>query len=57
MQDKPPVPGLSDSLDSRFGSEVMGHVAESKVFPKGQMREDVAYQIITDELYLDGNAR
>lgn len=57
MQDKPAVPGSSDALDSRFGAEIMGHVAESKVFPKSQMREDVAYQMITDELFLDGNAR
>ncbi len=45
------------ALDSRFGAESMGQVAEAHVFPKNEMRQDIAYQIITDELYLDGNAR
>lgn len=44
-------------LDSRFGSESIRLVAEQNVFPKNQMRDDVAYQMIHDELYLDGNAR
>jgi len=44
-------------LDSRFGSEAMSRVAESKVFPAQEMRADLAYQIISDELFLDGNAR
>ncbi len=47
----------SNVLDSRFGSEIMGKAAESKVFPKEEMREDVAFQIVNDELMLDGNAR
>lgn len=49
-----PVPSV---LDSRFGSEAMTHAAEDKVFPAKEMRPDVAYQIISDELFLDGNAR
>lgn len=57
MQDKPSDTRPSDALDSRFGAEAMGHVAESKVFPEHEMREDIAFQMITDELYLDGNAR
>lgn len=44
-------------LDSRFGSAPMGQVADATTFPQNEMREDVAYQIISDELYLDGNAR
>ncbi|MDZ9394423.1 hypothetical protein SND92_00060, partial [Escherichia coli] len=32
-------------------------IAESKRFPLHEMRDDVAFQIINDELYLDGNAR
>lgn len=47
----------SEVLDSRFGSEAMGTILESKHFPKNEMRADVAFQIINDELYLDGNAR
>jgi glutamate decarboxylase len=45
------------SLDSRFGSEAMAQVAAATGFPAQQMRADVAYQIICDELFLDGNAR
>lgn len=44
-------------LDSRFGSESMRSSAEENNFPSTEMREDIAYQIITDELFLDGNAR
>ncbi|MEF9994961.1 MAG: glutamate decarboxylase [Burkholderiaceae bacterium] len=44
-------------LDSRFGSDAMAQVANASTFPAQEMREDVAYQIISDELFLDGNAR
>ena len=44
-------------LDSRFGSAAMAQVAGATTFPQNEMREDVAYQIISDELFLDGNAR
>ncbi|EDV1506817.1 glutamate decarboxylase [Salmonella enterica subsp. salamae] len=43
--------------DSRFGSGQIRHVSGKKVFPEEEMREDVAFQIISDELFLDGNAR
>lgn len=48
------VPSL---LDSRFGAAAMGKVAPDHQFPAGEMREDIAYQIVFDELLLDGNAR
>lgn len=43
--------------DSRFGSGQIRYVSGKKVFPEEEMREDVAFQIISDELFLDGNAR
>lgn len=46
-----------DILDSRFGSAAMCLAAESNHFPQEEMREDVAFQMIHDELFLDGNAR
>lgn len=54
-------PSLSDLrselLDSTFADSSMGRVAPDKTFPNDQMRADVAYQLISDELFLDGNAR
>ncbi|WP_145523059.1 glutamate decarboxylase [Yersinia rohdei] len=47
----------STLLDSRFGSEAIRNMTEDKHFPKEEMREDIAFQIISDELFLDGNAR
>ena len=44
-------------LDSRFGSEAIRTAAEAHQFPQGEMREDIAFQVINDELFLDGNAR
>ena len=46
----------SELLDSRFGAKAISTIAESKRFPLHEMRDDVAFQIINDELYLDGNA-
>lgn len=47
----------SELLDSRFGSKAIRYPAEANHFPLNEMREDVAFQIINDELFLDGNAR
>ncbi len=56
--DKKQVTDLrSELLDSRFGAKSISTIAESKRFPLHEMRDDVAFQIINDELYLDGNAR
>ena len=44
----------SELLDSRFGAKAISTIAESKRFPLHEMRDDVAFQIINDELYLDG---
>ena len=35
----------------------MRHAAGRRTFPDPEMRADVAYQMVHDELYLDGNAR
>ena len=43
--------------DSRFGSADMARRAPDSAFPESEMRADVAYQMISDELFLDGNAR
>ena len=48
------VPSL---LDSRFGAAAMRKIAPDPQSPAGEMREDIAYQIVFDELLLDGNAR
>ncbi|CDL29747.1 Glutamate decarboxylase [Escherichia coli ISC7] len=57
--DKKQVTDLrSELLDSRFWCEVYFHYRRiKKRFPLHEMRDDVAFQIINDELYLDGNAR
>lgn len=44
-------------LDSRFSSLASRKVAEHTSFPLNEIREDIAFQIVSDELYLDGNAR
>ena len=44
-------------IDSIFGSPAMQMAAGTKKFPASEMRADVAYQIVHDELLLDGNAR
>ncbi|WP_020504266.1 glutamate decarboxylase [Lamprocystis purpurea] len=49
--------GRSALLDSRFGSQAAGRVAPDQAFPATEMRDDIAYQLISDELFLDGNAR
>ncbi len=43
----------SELLDSRFGAKAISTIAESKRFPLHEMRDDVAFQIINDELYLE----
>jgi glutamate decarboxylase len=49
--------GSPSPLDSAFGSRAMQSVGPGTRFPAGEMRADVAYQMIHDELFLDGNAR
>lgn len=44
-------------LDSRFGTPSINTIAESHHFPRQEIRDDIAFQIINDELMLDGNAR
>ncbi len=47
----------AELLDSSFGTAAIGGVAPDKSFPAAEMRADIAYQMISDELLLDGNAR
>lgn len=42
----------SELLDSRFGAKAISTIAESKRFPLHEMRDDVAFQIINDEVML-----
>lgn len=46
--------GLVDPL---FGSEALQGIAASRAFPKNETIAPAVYQIIHDELFLDGNAR
>lgn len=58
MANKNDVSGFrSILLDSRFGSAAIRHMTERQHFPVEEMREDIAFQVISDELLLDGNAR
>ncbi len=45
------------SNDSVFGSDTLNHVAASKRFPEAEQPAHAVYQLVHDELYLDGNAR
>jgi len=47
----------SSPLDSTFGSAALARVGPATSFPQNEMRADAAYQMIHDELFLDGNAR
>ncbi len=56
--DKKQVTDLrSELLDSRLVQSLFPLSQNQNVFPLHEMRDDVAFQIINDELYLDGNAR
>ena len=56
--DKKQVTDLrSELLDSRLVRSLFPLSQNQNVFPLHEMRDDVAFQIINDELYLDGNAR
>lgn len=44
-------------LDSRFGTPAVSAIAQAYHFPELEIRDDIAFQIINDELLLDGNAR
>lgn len=50
-------PLAPSALDSVFGSAAAAVAAADLKFPEYEMRADVAYQLIHDELFLDGNAR
>jgi glutamate decarboxylase len=47
-------PGVNDPL---WGSAAMAAVSPDQAFPAAEMPADAAYQIVADELFLDGNAR
>ena len=43
--------------DPLFGSAESAIIAPTTLFPDQEERHDVAYQLVHDELFLDGNAR
>lgn len=47
----------SPGLDPVFGSELASTIAPTETFPELEGRHDVVYQMVHDELFLDGNAR
>jgi glutamate decarboxylase len=47
----------SSDLDPIFGSTLAASIASTAKFPENEGRHDVIYQIVHDELFLDGNAR
>jgi glutamate decarboxylase len=47
----------SGDLDPIFGTALASSIAPTGKFPDAETRHDVAYQIVHDELFLDGNAR
>ena len=48
------APSANDPL---WGSAAMAAVSPQLAFPAGEMRADAAFQLVSDELFLDGNAR
>lgn len=51
------VPTAPQPNDSIFGSRMIGEKAADKTFPHAEMRSDVAFQLVSDELFADGMAR
>lgn len=47
----------ASELDPIFGSALAASVAPTAKFPEPEGRHDVVYQLVHDELFLDGNAR
>ncbi len=45
------------ALDPLFGTALASTIAPTAKFPDEEERQDVVYQLIHDELFLDGNAR
>lgn len=43
--------------DFLFGADALDDVAPELEFPAGEMQAEAAYQLVHDELFLDGNAR
>lgn len=48
---------LDREFDPIFGSSYDAMVASTAEFPEGEARHDAIYQLVHDELFLDGNAR
>lgn len=45
------------AIDPLFGSDALSRAAGTRQFPGGEMNPAAAYQMVSDELLLDGNAR
>ena len=50
-------PVSANANDPVFGASAMRRVADAKQFPVHEMRPDIAYQLVSDELFADGVAR
>ena len=44
-------------VDPVFGSSALAHAAAIKLFPEAEQAPGEVYQLVHDELYLDGNSR
>lgn len=44
-------------IDPLFGSDALNRAAAAHAFPQAEMNPGAAYQLVADELLLDGNAR
>lgn len=44
-------------IDPLFGAEALQGIAETRHFPKNETMANAVFQVIHDELFLDGNAR
>ena len=47
----------NSGTDPVFGSSELAHAAGTKGFPEAEQSPREVYQLVHDELYLDGNAR
>ena len=52
------APDLSaPANDPVFGANAIRRAADGQAFPAHEMRPDIAYQLVSDELFADGMAR
>ena len=57
MIEVPATPAQPASPELPYSSDALDFVAPDREFPAGEMPGETAYQLVHDELFLDGNAR